>query len=717
MSQVDAKSPPAGAPERPTDPPPAPPRNRRRHLWTLGAFVFYFAFACYLTWPVILHLGGTFYAQNPPGDPIGGMATFRELVDHHLDPFLPGTISQFAGPEGLPITWTLNLGAVPSVLSQYVLTGVFGQVAAYDLYLLVAYALTGTVMFAFVRRLTDNTWVALICGWAFAFYPFAVLNGQGHVDYVQGWVLVLAVWRMIELHWLPNRRNAILAGLAIALAMWWTPYFILLTGVAYAAYLVAVVLIALRDRGAWRTVLRYQAITAGIVVVFLAFLGVLARKASNGSQVRTNSLAEFNAYSARPLEYLIPDGHSPVFGSDTSTYLTTHLHGSNPVEATLYLGVTIILLAVVALIACALRRLPGSLRRAVFILAVIALAAIISSAPPDGTVLGVTIPFPSHFIMKITSTWRAYSRFVVIVMLAFTTLAGVGLAFLVRRVRAPWTIVIMLAATVLIPLDLWARLPGNTAASSRTVTYSVPAVYKVLARQPKGLTAEYPLVPFGYNFYVDIFYQNVHGMPMLNGYAAGTLQEHRALSLANLAAPSTAPRLAALGVRYVILESGPTPYNLPSAGIPRRGFRLIYHSRFANLYVVTARPAAPALAAAGNGFGDDEPTSTGGLANWLEAPSGTIGLAGQCNACTGVLRMTLAPFTRARTVTISAGGKTLLVRRITRPTPVALPLAFRSKLTLTIAATPGPQSIQKTIGGPDTRSVSVYVSGLSFHAR
>ena len=186
------------------------------------------------------------------------------------------------------------------------------------------------------------------------------------------------------------------------------------------------------------------------------------------------------------------------------------------------------------------------------------------------------------------------------------------------------------------------------AAISRTDTYSIPNVYKVLARQPRGLTAEYPLVPYGYNFYQDVFYQNVHGMPMINGYLAGTLQERRAVSLANLSDPHTGPRLAALGVRYVIREAGASPYGLPSAGTPRKGFRLIYRDSFARLYAVTARPSGPALPTPDAGFAGDEVAPGGTVANWLEAPSGTIEFAGGCKTCTGTLGMTLWSFAPGR---------------------------------------------------------------------
>jgi hypothetical protein len=670
--------------------------------------LLYFGFACYLTWPLVTGLSHIIYGA--PGDPYGTMAFYRELVDHHHNPFLPGSISQFSAPAGQPIPWPRDLASLPGVGTFYLLTAAFGVAAADGLYILLGYTLTGLVTYLFVRRLVGRRWPALIAGWAFAFYPFAVINGQGHLDLIQGWVLVLGVWRMIELMWAPTRRNGILAGLAVALGMWWTPYFILFGGVAFAAALLVAVLVAWRERRLRAALVPYAVATA-IVLVFAGFLAVLSTKgAASSIGVRTNGVQALNTYSARPLEYVIPDAESPLFGGRTEHYLLTHLHGSNETEATLYVGVSVILLALVALWALVRRRLDRRVAQAALVLLAVALAALLTSAPPEGRVLGVTIPFPSHLIAQVTSTWRVYSRFVIVVMLALSALAAIGLTVLAGR-RTRWMLVVMLAATVIVPLDLWARLGG------RTNELAAPPIYKTLARQPPGLVAEYPLTPAGSNNYGDVYFQNVHEKPMINGYLEGSAEERRALSLADLADPATAGRLAALGVRYVLVDAAPPGYGLPPPGTPGAGFRLIEHEPYADLYAVTAAPSSLALPAAGEGFASTEP-GPGYTFNWLEQPSGQIELAGGCTRCEGILTMTVAAFARPRTVTVEdAAGHVLLRRLVGGPTPLQVPLRFSRRTTVTVSANPGPQSIEATIGGTDPRSVSVQVGALHFVPR
>jgi hypothetical protein len=683
----------------------APARAHRGALEVILAFAVYLGFACFFTWPLVTDLRHIFYGG--PGDPYGSMSFYRELVDHHHNPFLPGTISQFSAPEGQPIPWTRDLAAMPSILTLYLLTAGFGAMAALGLYVFIGYTLTGLATFLFVRRLTGNAWAAIIAGWAFTFYPYAIINGAGHYDNIQGWALVLGAWRMIELMKRPSRRNAVLAGVAVVFGMWFSPYFILLGGVMYVAAAVGSLAVAWRA-GRLRAMLGPQAITAAIVIVFLGFLGLLTTgPKGNSIGVRANGVQAFNTYSARPLEYLLPDAASPLFGADTHHYLETHLHGSNAAEQTLYVGISVILLALVAFWAFVRRRLPAGLGSAVFVLSLIVVAALITSAPPEVRFLGVLIPFPSHFIAKVTSTWRVYARFVILVMLGLSTLAGIGLYALTRG-RARWLqVAILVCASVLVPLDLWARLVV-------TNKVEIPHLYEVLGKQPSGLVASYPLTPVGENNYGEVFFRNIVNKPMINGYLEGTAEENRALALANISAPTTGSRLAALGVRYVITEAGTPGYGLPPLGKPGQGFRLLYEEPYGSIYLVTAKPAGPALPAPGEGFGTDEVTPSG-TSNWLLQRQGKIEIAGACSRCRGVLKTTIGSFAKPRAVVfVTSGGKVLARVNVTSPTAVAIPVNFAHHTTVSVVATPGPQSISKILGIPDPRNVSVQLSNLSF---
>ncbi len=677
---------------------------RRRQIELVLATVLYLGFACYLTWPAVTDLAHGIYGA--PGDPYGAMAFYRTIVEHHYNPFLPGTISQFGAPAGIPIPWPRDLASAPAVLTLYLLTFLFGVIPAWNLYVLAGYTLTGVATFLLARKLTGNAWAALIAGWAFAFYPFAGINGRGHPENMQGWVFVLAVWRIMELTWHPTRRNGLLAGLAVALCMWWSPYFILFGGLLYATATVAALLVAWRA-GRLRQALRPQLLAALIVCVFLAGLASLTTvHEGEVLGVRTHTTRELEFYAAHPLEYVLPDVKSPVFGGDAGPYMERYPYDGSGIEDTLYIGVTMILLALVAFAAFVRRRLTPRLSGAVLMLSLIALIAVVTSMPPKMQIFGASVPFPSHFIAMVTTTWRVYSRIVIVVMLAFTLLAAIGLDVLTRG-RAPWVrIGVLSLATIAIPLDLWAPQHGNVD------KISTPKIYRTLARQPAGLVSEYPLAAASFNTYSDIFYQGAYGKPLTGGYQEGSFQERLAFSLAELSNPATAPRLATLGVRYVLLDATPASWGeWPAAGEPGAGFRLLAREPYASLYLVTARPQSPALAAAGAGFGATLPTSAGPV-NWLEHASGTIDLVGTCTSCNGVLSMTLASYAQPHQVTIlDDRGRVLGRGTVGNEVRAAIPLRFSRHTAIRLVATPGPQQVSSVEGSP---SVSVEVADLEF---
>src|SRR4051812_15596402 len=65
---------------------------------TLLALAFYVACVLYITWPLITQLKSA--VLGIPGDPGGNVAQLRELVSHHLNPFVPGVMPDFNYPHG-----------------------------------------------------------------------------------------------------------------------------------------------------------------------------------------------------------------------------------------------------------------------------------------------------------------------------------------------------------------------------------------------------------------------------------------------------------------------------------------------------------------------------------------------------------------------------------------------------------------------------------------
>ena len=674
---------------------------------TVLATAIYCAYVIWLTRPVILHLATTVYGA--PGDLTGSIAQLRELVEGHHNPFGAGQrISDFNAPEGQPVDWRVNLSYWASLSVLYILAKVVGAVAAFSIFTLAGYVASALSMFLLTRKLTGNVWAALIAGWAFGFYPFVAINGQGHNFLVHGWPLVLIAWRALAFRDEPSHQNALCFGGAAILAMAWSPYLILIGGVLFGTLFAIELVVALAQHEA-RSRSRPLALSVFLPVAYLILLGLVTLRGGSAT-LREHTIQELYVYSARILEYVVPPSGNLLFGHHTGPFLTERLHGSNFSESTLYLGVTILILAVVGVVG-AIARIRTD-RRGVALVATFVIVGVVGvafSAPPRVNLGPASVPTPSEFIFHITTTWRAYSRFVMLVMLAACVLAAFGLALLSRARPRIVGVALVCVAAVAVPIDLYVQAPGG-----RTNNLTTQPILEILKRQPPGTLAQYPLMPSGYGDYQDLFLQDFHGHPMINGFA-DTTQEARDLKLADLAEPDVVGRLATLGVRYLLVPKVDVQPPVQPPGRPRsRDASVIatagYGPTTATLYRVTAKPEP--IVSTSSGFSPTEGTGRQ-AAQWLTSPSGEIEVRDGCASCDGELLLAATSLVRSRRLAITdAAGRDLWhgVIPTGRERRVRVPLRFAHKTSLEVRSDPGTEQVP----GPDPRNVSVHLRDLRY---
>ncbi len=561
----------------------SPTGDVRRLSWSTPvvaptiASLAYLAYAIWLTWPMPTHL--TDAVWGPGGDVVGNLTGYRELAQHAF-PFLPGRIESFAAPEGLDVNYPFHVATWPSSLLMYLGSLVFGAVVTMNLLVLSGFVLTGTATMLLVRRQTGDAWAGGVAGWAAAFSLSNVFNAVSAPDFVHLWVIVLLVWRAIVVQEAPTRRNGLLLGAAAVVAVSWNPYFLLMGTVAFAALAAATLLVASFD-GTFGAHVRSLAWAVLVLVAAAVVYGTVTATAEH-TGVRERALGEVYLYSARPEEFLDPPPSSRILGwldlPASRTGVTT----------TFYLGLTVLTLALVACVAAARRGARPRLRADVVSLVLLAAAALVWSMPPTLAVGGVTIRFPASFVGEVTTTWRIYGRFGLIVGLAVCLLAGIGLARLRATPRAGLRAAVLVAAAVLVFLDVRGARYAITSFSPE------PPIYATLRTQPAGAVAEYPLIPSTAGPYDQLYRQEFHHRRLLNGYDPGTAAERRALTLTRLD-DRTARRLAKLGIRYVLLQRNrEVPVGLAPPGTPTRAYREIARDDQYTLYRVAGAPAAPA---------------------------------------------------------------------------------------------------------------------------
>jgi hypothetical protein len=688
----------------------APPWLTPRRLEALAAVLAYTAFTLFVTWPLATHLGSAAYLfpanVGGPGDLGGSIAHLRELVENNQLPFLAGQEQDFNAPDGLPVRWALNLASFPSVLVLYVLGVMFGATAAFGLFAMIGYVASGMAMFLLARRLTGSAWIAFIAGWAFAFHPFVLVTGE-HPNFIHGWVLVVMLWRFLELIEEPTVRNGVWVGAASILCMSWTQYFVLIGGVAFWVLVLTALAIGLA-RGLLRAYAVSLAPAIGLAAGFVLVMRTLLLSTGEDETLPGNTLLDIVQTSARLPMYLVPPAHS-LFGDWTVDYLGRH--GWNAVEWTLYVGVSVLALALVALIAALTRRLDARRARAVVVGAILVASAFVMSLPPVWDVGGRSLRLPSSILFEASSSWRLYSRFALVVMLGLCLLAALGLHALTSRLGRRAAVALLIVATVAVPLDLWNRFPN------RVYEFDTPRIYETLRAAPPGTLAEYPLRPVeAVGDYLDLVDQEAHGKPIVNGYFQGP-DERRALSIGALDDPLTPGALATLGVRYVLLVPHREGPGVPPPGRPGKGFRRLAADSYGTLYRVTAAPTP--FVWMRDGFWGPEGAGVN-RSQWAGAGPVRLGIEGRCAPCRGELVFTAASLARSRVLRVRTQDGRVVGGTIvkTTPTVVRVPLVFDRRTVVELEIEPGPQVINETIrGSTDFRNVSVSISRARFVPR
>ena len=683
-------------------------RLRRPSTWVVLAAIIYLGSALYLTWPMPLHIRSQMYGQG--GDAFGAVGQ-QQLADRAgLIPFLPGTIPSIGAPEGRAWDYPVSVATFIETGPRWVLSLVLGVVAAWNLWVVAGYLLSGLSMFLLVRRLTRSPPAALIAGWAFAFFPFSDIRGGAHVDFIQTWPLVILVWRVLELRISSTRRNGLLVAAALSLCILLNPYFWLFAGAVVGTMLVVDLVSAARAKQlltharAWT-----WALSPPIVVMM--FLEAVNLTYSAGATVPNNGLSDAILYSARPLDYLIPIPGSGLLPS--SNFASEYARGVAVGERGLYVGWSVLALAVVGVVITLRGRgLTRLARRDVIVIALIGLVGLAFSAVPVDTVAGHTIHLPAYYVAQLSGAWRVFARFVILVMMALCVLMGVAIAGFTRGRRAWIAVPILVGISCLVVKDLWWKPTPST------IGLPTNSIWRLVGHEHDNkLAAEYPLVIDIYSDYRYMLSVNMVHHRLINGYLYGTPEEQRAMWLEPLNDTNTAGELARLGVGWVMInESDNPPVNSIPPGKPGRGFRFVAREAGWSLWQVIAR-AATSQAYPTTGFSYPFGTA-GALGSWLTASSGKIRVeaSGCAHGCDGTLRFTATSFAIPRLATFSVGGHVIArVAVSAKQRSISVPVHLTGPIDdISVHVTPPGVAPHDVNGSADTRSLSIAVLEPSF---
>lgn len=498
-------------------------------------------------------------------------------------------------PEGLPVPSAPNIAAPVQAAVIWVLMPVLGILAAFNLYMLAGFVLTGLAVFVLLDRLGIHPLASFFAAYVVTFNPWMIYKARdGQPGFTQGWALVLVVGASIWLVRSRSLRAAACLGLSVGICFWIASYWGLFASViAAVALLVDLVVARPVSEKLWTFTLATIAVAITGAFLIPGAVAYLTHK-STVNMALDNPFSELQNCAARAASYLLPASGHPVCGSLAQDLSGLRQGGQD--EQTLFFGYTTYLLAGFALITRFRRKLMITPKQdaGVRFLGTLAPVAIYFSLPRIFHLAGIGIPAASYFVSHVTNFYRCYARFGFVFGIAAALLAAIALNHLIVRYRRRGT-AIAVAATLLVAFEL---LYGPINAWQAN---NPPAYVRWLAKQPQGTVASYPaptdqiasLVMAQREYYWQIF--DDHALFTLFGSGWGGTREQGIRVLARYVTdPLTPGILAAEHVRYVLLHDdvyrgiGESP-----PAVNPRQFRLV--ARFPNVRAYVLRKSvAPA---------------------------------------------------------------------------------------------------------------------------
>ena len=562
----------------------------KKNWFIFFAVLVYVFFTFYYMGPSVTSCSNTVYGF---GDNTAGPIWLASLPEKQ------GIIGSYTNMTNAPFGDNLNSPIGYSLIAQTVLIkttmSIAGPICGYNIANMLGFMLSALVMFGFIYAVTKNRWIALFSGYAVTFVPYYQMKTGNHFSFGFQAIFIGLIWLFYRLLKYKKKRDAISLGILFAIAVYFDPYYSLLA--ATVVLPLGIVWLAINKKiftkRFWhkepnsiniKRQFRLLLVSIGIAVILIAPLiyifSTQGRQISaNVSASRGNVLAEAQACSNWPHEYLVPFVLNPiikgVIGNDRYINTENSLRDGfscGLAEDTVGLSLTLVLIVILGIAVIIWEKLNKRKTKLsyylhfepkILIYGLIAIAtfSVLVAFPP--LIFHNIIPTPSYELLQITSTWRTLTRIFVIVNIAIVALAAIFLTYFYKHFhlkkypRLAFIIFVLLFLVVIVEYQSFAPFSGNKL-STFNYDKDVPPQYTWLKGQSDLKTiAEYPLERSGGEGNSMAYYltmQVVHKKKLFNGAISYSDQELMKTGLKNLFDPQTVPVLKGMGVDAVVVH-------------------------------------------------------------------------------------------------------------------------------------------------------------------
>jgi len=381
-----------------------------------------------------------------------------------------------------------------------------------------------------------------------------------------------------------NYKNAIFCGASYALVVLLNPYYGYYMLLFTVIFIIFLVLRHIKNLGTVIKNNRFRILKLAGLVLFSSLIIIVPFEHKAMNRIFSRDDAKNALYNrpleglifsgARPKNFLFPPRTNPVLKNISKPFISPDF--GSMIEHTSYLGYTPLILSIIAASFWRRRRKRKCQMSNVkcqikdnsrynewakfdivlpFFIIIFFAFGIMSSPPwiPIGTMKLNSAPFklpmPSYFLHKLFPIFRCYSRMVVVMMISLSVLSGIGIKFLLEKLKTQSSklkTVFISAIFILIGIEFINVPPFHYFDSTP------PEVYTWLAKQDEEFSsavAEYPMLSGRWVQSAYSFWQRVHKQKLVNGGDVARL-----VKLLRIDDPRTVQQLREWGVKYVIIH-------------------------------------------------------------------------------------------------------------------------------------------------------------------
>jgi hypothetical protein len=474
----------------------------RKHLIA----ALFMVLSIFMTWPLLPNLG---HAVAYPGDPY--INTWILDWDWHATFHQPGRLFQanIFYPAKYSLAFSENLYGIAIVLFPLRAVGV-PPLAAYNVAMLLGYAMCGFFAYLLAREVTGSTGGAIAAGFFYAFVPYRFTHSS-HVQYVWAGTIPLLLFALVRYARVPDWRHA--AGFGAAF-LW--------NGLSNVHFFFFASIAIVMTIAILRPPLRRIAVTGALALLLLApFL--YPYQAASRLYGMERSRDETMSHSAQPGDWLVDNFAKRPY--------PTHSDPAVDPERWLFPGALALCFALVAL---ASRQWKSLLLAWSWIL-----LGFIGS-------LGLHTPF-YRFLFDYVPGFHAIrvpARWALITHVGLALCVAIAVAWIARR--AAWAAAVIAIAFI---AELHGPIRWYIAPESER-----PVDRWAAAARPHAI-AELPMAEQNDEYGV-VLHATAHHQPVVNGVSGFAPPEYSKLvALAQQWSDDLVPELARIGVTHVVVRA------------------------------------------------------------------------------------------------------------------------------------------------------------------